>query len=61
MKILIASIMMILVVNFTQAGIIHVVTTTQDTRSITELIGGDKVEVTDVRVSLTSNRRKSNK
>ncbi|MEP6794915.1 MAG: metal ABC transporter substrate-binding protein [Saprospiraceae bacterium] len=27
------------------AGVIHVVTTTQDTRSITELIGGDKVEV----------------
>ena len=27
------------------AGIIHVVTTTQDTRSIAQLIGGDKVEV----------------
>jgi zinc/manganese transport system substrate-binding protein len=45
MKILIASLMMILVVNYTRAGIIKVVTTTQDTRSITELIGGDKVEV----------------
>ena len=27
------------------AGVIHVVTTTQDTRSIAQLIGGDKVEV----------------
>ncbi|MFZ1678499.1 MAG: metal ABC transporter substrate-binding protein [Saprospiraceae bacterium] len=31
--------------NFSFAGVIHVVTTTQDTRSITELIGGDKVDV----------------
>src|ERR1043165_4542627 len=32
-------------INISFAGIIHVVTTTQDTRSIAEIIGGNKVEV----------------
>jgi zinc/manganese transport system substrate-binding protein len=45
-KILISTLSAWLVcLNFSFAGIIHVVTTTQDTRSITELIGGDKVDV----------------
>ena len=33
------------IVNFSKAGIIRVVTTTQDTKSITEFIGGNKVDV----------------
>ena len=45
MKIIITLTTLIFCVNFLFAGVIHVVTTTQDTRSITELIGGDKVEV----------------
>ncbi|MEO6133102.1 MAG: metal ABC transporter substrate-binding protein [Saprospiraceae bacterium] len=44
-KIIITLYMILLSLNVTFAGIIHVVTTTQDTRSITELIGGNKVEV----------------
>jgi zinc/manganese transport system substrate-binding protein len=35
-------------VSFTKAGTIRVVTTTTDTKSITELIGGNKVSVTSI-------------
>lgn len=44
-KIIITLSIILVSLNITYAGIIHVVTTTQDTRSITELIGGNKVEV----------------
>jgi zinc/manganese transport system substrate-binding protein len=32
-------------INYAFSGVIHIVTTTQDTRSIAQLIGGDKVDV----------------
>lgn len=35
----------LMAVNLSNAGTIHVVTTTQDTRSIAEIIGGNKVDV----------------
>ncbi|MCX6291383.1 MAG: metal ABC transporter substrate-binding protein [Bacteroidetes bacterium] len=38
-------IVLIIISGRAQAGNIHVVTTTQDTKSITEIIGGNKVEV----------------
>lgn len=44
-KIMITLSTWLICLNFSFAGVIHVVTTTQDTKSITELIGGDKVEV----------------
>src|SRR5438046_847465 len=44
-KIVIAIIIVIVSINFSFAGTIRVVTTTQDTRSITEIIGGNKVDV----------------
>ncbi|MBK9982259.1 MAG: zinc ABC transporter substrate-binding protein [Saprospiraceae bacterium] len=45
MKFLITALLSVFFIQFMSAGVLHVVTTTQDTRSITELIGGDKVEV----------------
>lgn len=44
-KIIITLSAWLICLNFSFAGIIHVVTTTQDTKSIAELIGGNKVEV----------------
>ncbi len=45
MKLIITTLISVLFNQLISAGAIHVVTTTQDTKSITELIGGDKVEV----------------
>ncbi len=45
MKLIITALLSVFFIQLMSAGVIHVVTTTQDTRSITELIGGDKVEV----------------
>ena len=44
-NILITIVTLVISINFSFAGKIRVVTTTQDTKSITELIGGDKVDV----------------
>lgn len=43
--ILITTLIIISSLQFSYAGVIHVVTTTQDTRSIAENVGGNKVEV----------------
>ncbi len=45
MKIIISIIAVIVTMNFSFAETIHVVTTTQDTKSIAEMIGGNKVDV----------------
>src|SRR6195256_891773 len=45
MKKVISTIAAIVAINLSYASTIHVVTTTQDTRSIAEIIGGNKVEV----------------
>ena len=44
-KITITLIALLMTINFSFAGIIHIVTTTQDTKSIAEIIGGNKVDV----------------
>jgi len=44
-KIILTLITVIVSVQISLSGTIHVVTTTQDTKSIAELIGGNKIEV----------------